>query len=151
MEASGLKDFLKQLWKSDWAGGRDCAPWECTFAERELDRVEDGWGLDTEEVAKAAGKTWYRSYAGGMTVPDTPSTSIVLEAEGGGQRRPAFQRPETYWSLSPLTFTAHLIGHFDYSRLQPLPSFFRYPQKRKIRRPRRTWQSCLRRGGKTMA
>ncbi|KAJ1027764.1 hypothetical protein NDA13_003219 [Ustilago tritici] len=36
---------------------------------------------------------------------------------------PQYHRPGTYWSLSPLTLTARLIGHFDYSRLQPLPSF----------------------------
>ncbi|SPO20447.1 related to lipase [Ustilago trichophora] len=117
-EAAGVREFLKQLWKSDWAGGRDCAPWDCTFAERDLDRIEDGWGLD-QNPAKRKGRTWYRSYAGGMTVPDPQPSQLASES----QLRPAFHRPETYWSLSPLTFTAHLIGHFDYSRLQPSPSF----------------------------
>ncbi|TKY90986.1 hypothetical protein EX895_000985 [Sporisorium graminicola] len=109
---AGLKEFLRQLWKSDWAGGRDCAPWDCTFAERDRDRADDKWGLEVGDV-KRSGRTWYRSYAGGMTVAD--------HAEE--QQQPQFQRPETYWSLSPLTFTAHLIGHFDYSKLQPPPSF----------------------------
>lgn len=110
---TGVRELLKQLWKSDWAEGRDCAPWECTFAERELDRWEDGWGLEHSHAKTRTGKTWYRSYAGGMTLLD-PST---------GPGGPAFHRPETYWSLSPLTFTSHLIGRFDYSKLSPLPSF----------------------------
>ncbi|KIS72343.1 uncharacterized protein UMAG_00749 [Mycosarcoma maydis] len=110
-QTAGVKDFLKQLWKSDWAGGRDCAPWDCTFAERDLDRASDQWGVEVN-VVKRKRKTWYRSYAGGMTVADDCD-----------QARPRFHRPETYWSLSPLTYTAHRIGHFDYSRLQPCPSF----------------------------
>ncbi|SJX60815.1 related to lipase [Sporisorium reilianum f. sp. reilianum] len=109
--AAGVREFLRQLWKSDWAGGRDCAPWDCTFAERDRDRADDRWGLEVGPVERA-GRTWYRSYAGGMTV-----------ADGGGEGQPGFHRPETYWSLSPLTFTAHLIGHFDYATLQPPPSF----------------------------
>lgn len=118
--ASGVRALLRQLWRSDWAGGRDCAPWDCTFAERDNDRSEDGWGLD-QNPCRRRGKTWYRSYAGGMTVPERPtsvSSSSMTEDIG-----PSFHRPETYWSLSPLTLTAHLIGHFDYSRLQPRPSF----------------------------
>ena len=105
-ERAGLTHFIRQLWKSDWAGGRDCAPWDCTFAERGRDRPEDQWGLEVGR-RKSAGKTWYRSYAGGMTV-----------ATDDG-----FHRPESYWSLSPLTYTAHLIGKFDYSKLSPPPSF----------------------------
>lgn len=124
-QVAGVREFLKQLWKSDWAGGRDCAPWDCTFAERDLDRVEDGWGLDQHPVTRR-GRTWYRSYAGGMTVPDQQSSQFASES----QVRPAFHRPETYWSLSPLTFTAHLIGHFDYSRLQPTPSFLPQPTEK---------------------
>ncbi|KAI3479283.1 hypothetical protein L1887_58714 [Cichorium endivia] len=116
-EASGVREFLRQLWRSDWAGGRDCAPWDCTFAERDQDRAEDGWGLDIDP--SRGGRTWYRSYAGGMTVPEASS------AEAG----PSYHRPETYWSLSPLTLTAHLIGHFDYSRLQPTPSFLSAAEK----------------------
>ena len=117
--AAGVREFLRQLWKSDWAGGRDCAPWDCTFAERDQDRAEDGWGLEQDSSTRRA-KTWYRSYAGGMTVPDQPAG-----CDDVSEKRPGFHRPETYWSLSPLTFTAHLIGHFDYSRLQPCPSFLR--------------------------
>lgn len=124
-EVAGFRELVKQLWKSDWAGGYDCAPWDCTFAERDKDRPEDGWGLEPPAGARRRkGKTWYRSYAGGMTIPDLPPL------QAGGSRledqaatRARYQRPETYWSLSPLTYTAHLIGHFDYSRLQPAPTF----------------------------
>ncbi|GAC99517.1 lipase [Pseudozyma hubeiensis SY62] len=113
---AGVRGILRQLWKSDWAGGRDCAPWDCTFAERDQDRSSQGWGLE-EPNKKRLGKTWYRSYAGGMTVADSKD-------EG-----PKFHRPETYWSLSPLTYTSHLIGHFDYGKLQPVPSFMHEGEK----------------------
>ncbi|SNX84152.1 related to lipase [Melanopsichium pennsylvanicum] len=113
----GLKGLLVQLWKSDWAGGKDCAPWDCTFAERENDSPHEGWGLDQAPHLRQR-KTWYRSYAGGMTISD--DDSVEKEA-------PAFHRPQSYLSLSPLTFTSHLIGHFDYSRLQPSPSFLPQP------------------------
>lgn len=112
-EVAGVTKLLRQLWKSDWSGGKDCAPWECTFAERDRDTQADGWGLEPPQQGTRRGRTWYRSYAGAMTVPDPTSDAAA----------PAYHRPETYWSLSPLTLTAHLIGHFDYSRLQPLPSF----------------------------
>ncbi|SAM58828.1 uncharacterized protein UBRO_20405 [Ustilago bromivora] len=36
-QIAGVTEFLRQLWKSDWSGGKDCAPWECTFAERDKD------------------------------------------------------------------------------------------------------------------
>lgn len=121
LERVGLGNLLRQLWKSDWASGRDCAPWDCTFAERDQDRAEDGWGLDLNPHTRS-GRTWYRSYAGGMTVPDTDG----------------FHRPESYWSVSPLTFTSHLIGRFDYSRLSPTPAFMEGKEKEGLEE---TWRA----------
>ncbi|PWY96836.1 alpha/beta-hydrolase [Testicularia cyperi] len=126
-DRSGLRDLLKQLWRSDWAGGRDCAPWDCTFAQREQDRSEEGWGLEmqcSDDVGPPRrGKTWYRSYAGGMTVSEPTRDESKESSKPWDTSRGCFHRPSSYWSLSPLTFTAHLIGHFDYARLDPKPSF----------------------------
>jgi hypothetical protein len=60
--------FARQLWRSDWAEGRDATPWDCTFAAAEArdDEFERFRRRRTTTTTTTCGagrcKTWYRSY-----------------------------------------------------------------------------------------
>ncbi|KAJ7492409.1 alpha/beta-hydrolase [Mycena latifolia] len=88
--------LLKQLWKSDWAESDDAAPFDVTFQAAD-ERESNGEGdLDSE--------TFYQSHVACMLEAHTPSMRHIT---------------------SPLMYIlSRLVGAFDYSTLQPPPSFF---------------------------
>jgi hypothetical protein len=59
----GLPSLLGNLWRSEWAEGRDCAPWDCTLGERARCEQEEpeAWIVGTEQGRHAP--TWFRSFA----------------------------------------------------------------------------------------
>ncbi|KAF9270020.1 alpha/beta-hydrolase [Marasmius fiardii PR-910] len=94
--------FLKQLWRSDWAESRDATPYDVTFAAAD------------EREAEMEGKTWsqtfYRSFSGAMTHKNSESN----------QHLPTFG-----FGPIPLYFTSRAIGTFDFSQIEPPPSFLK--------------------------
>ena len=51
---ASFRDFLEQLWKSDWSESRDATPYDVTFQAGE-EREAAGEGMVNPT-------TWYRSY-----------------------------------------------------------------------------------------
>ncbi|KAJ7675395.1 alpha/beta-hydrolase [Mycena rosella] len=100
-----FSSLLKQLWKSDWAESRDATPFDVTFQaadERESNAEGD---VDPE--------TFYQSHAVRMT---RPQHLEKVEAHIPSMRH----------VTSPLMYIlSRRLGAFDYSTLQPPPSFFR--------------------------
>ncbi|PWN90454.1 alpha/beta-hydrolase [Acaromyces ingoldii] len=112
-EWMGIGKLLAQLWKSDWAEGRDCAPWDCTFEERSRREEEAGegaiWGLQGRQLGQLHGqKVWLRSYAASVTAPKSSEMDRQEQTPLAGL-------------LSPLAFTARLLRHFDYGNAPPPP------------------------------
>ncbi|EPQ29130.1 uncharacterized protein PFL1_03418 [Pseudozyma flocculosa PF-1] len=144
----GLRGFLRQLLKSDWAEGRDCAPWDCTLGERERDDESDGWGLEplprapsssssypsptATEMGRRSPRTWYRSYAGYMTVPSQQEAGRSGEAQVRGL---PYHQPPSYLNLYPFTLTSHLIGRYDYASIEPPPRWLEFEADGKTVRP----------------
>ncbi|KAJ7751269.1 alpha/beta-hydrolase [Mycena maculata] len=95
--------LLKQLWRSDWAEGRDATPFDVTFqAADERESSEEG-DPDPE--------TFYQSHVAWMT----------------RKRRhfESYHTPSIYHVASPLMYiSSRFIGIFNYSTLRPFPSFF---------------------------
>ncbi|KAF8898972.1 hypothetical protein BD779DRAFT_50376 [Infundibulicybe gibba] len=90
--------FLKQLWRSDWAEGKDSTPYDVTFLsadERELNGE-------------------------GRTNPNTFYRSHVASLDNRGGWRHLFLRP---FILSPWRISSWIIGTFDFQKLNPAPSF----------------------------
>ncbi|PWN54423.1 alpha/beta-hydrolase, partial [Violaceomyces palustris] len=131
IEASPREGFiglLRQLWRSDWAEGRDCAPWDCTLFEREKDSQEDDWGLELIEdddnpeadysgiMRRRNPRTWYRSYAGYMTRLESAATRDPESLP--------MHEPTSGWGLSPFILTARLLGSFNFDRVEPSPGFW---------------------------
>lgn len=108
-ELMGVRKLLSQLWKSDWAEGKDCAPWDCTFEERIRceQQAEKGKREGTVSIwgsQRSGGnpdfpqnKIWLRSYAANMTANDQKDAFKLLAGH-----------------LSPLAITARLLHRFDY-------------------------------------
>ncbi|KAN0060331.1 hypothetical protein ACQY0O_007660 [Thecaphora frezii] len=126
-EWQGLRGLFWQLWRSDWAEGRDCAPWDCTLGERERDSESDGWGLEAGSITQQRGggkpRTWYRSYAGFMTTP----------AATGGDNEPPLERPERGWRLHPFALTSRWIGSYDYASIEPAPRWLESSKGGKVK------------------
>ncbi|KAF8330408.1 uncharacterized protein EI90DRAFT_3060651 [Cantharellus anzutake] len=100
-------EFLKQLWKSDWSGGKDCIPWDCTFEaaeERDEEYLRTGASL---------GKTWYRSYV----------TTFTNRADPVEPYHVPFLRRIA--SSPPMWLSAFITGGYDFSTIRPVPSFLR--------------------------
>lgn len=124
----GGRLLLQQLWRSDWAEERDCAPWECTLWERERDSESNGWrcqlgeeGYQSESGKKV--KTWYRSYSAFMTLPsDEKASPTQIESNW---HKVSIKHSPIHLLLSPLAFTSNLIGSYSYHKLDPLPTFLR--------------------------
>ena len=99
-EAFGLRSLLSQWNRSTWAEGRDCAPWDCTFAQREADEAVRGT-IWSPPLAGPSPPVWLRSYAACVGGP--------VGQESGS--KPARRSP-TAW--------IDLLSHYDYS-LSPPP------------------------------
>ncbi|EMD41878.1 hypothetical protein CERSUDRAFT_110436 [Gelatoporia subvermispora B] len=101
---SSLWTFLKHLWHSDWAEGRDAAPFDVTFQ-----------GVDEREATLEGTVnpgTYYRSYTACMTAP-TDETSTIHAP------------PLHHLVSTPLLYlSSQAMGNFDFSVLEPLPSFY---------------------------
>ncbi|PWN45705.1 hypothetical protein IE81DRAFT_363937 [Ceraceosorus guamensis] len=115
----GLPTLAQQLWKSDWAEGRDCAPWDCTLAERaRCEQREVGWLLashqSTQDLASQLPDCWFRSYAAYMTEP-YPSSS---DPSGAPRHRPTSVF-NTSLSAAIFNITSKQIGAFDYHNARP--------------------------------
>ncbi|TFY80308.1 hypothetical protein EWM64_g3703 [Hericium alpestre] len=95
--------FLRQLWKSDWAESKDAMPYEVTFAAAD---EREGIG---EDVLHS--RTFYRSYVARMTEPEL-SRNLRVEVPTAD-----------HLPVVPLYALAHSIGSFDFSVLDPSPSF----------------------------
>jgi len=99
---SSWTNLLKQLWKSDWAQSRDATPYDVTFeAADERESIGEG---------KVNPNTFYRSHV-----------ACTTQQISDSDRRHA---PSLLQITSPVMyFTARAVGMFDYSTLQPPPSF----------------------------
>lgn len=120
----GSGKLMKQLWRSDWAEKDDCAPWDCTLWERERDAEVNGWAnlsrrSSTSEERRQV-KTFYKSYASFMTVPASKSSQDEVKSNW---HETSLIKTPSHLFLSPLAFTANLIGTYDYSTSTPTPSF----------------------------
>ncbi|UZJ51146.1 hypothetical protein CBS101457_000466 [Exobasidium rhododendri] len=68
-ERFGLTTLLSQLKNSSWAEGKDCAPWDCSFAQREAEEEREGsiWSSPSFPShgvnSGSSSKVWLRSYA----------------------------------------------------------------------------------------
>ncbi|KAA1468030.1 alpha/beta-hydrolase [Dentipellis sp. KUC8613] len=100
-EAS-FSTFLRQLWKSEWAESKDATPYDVTFDAADR-REANGEGITNE-------RTFYRSYVACMTERSGPS---------GNTHTPS----SAPLSSIPLQAFASTVGSFDFSVLQPSPSF----------------------------
>ncbi|TFK56698.1 alpha/beta-hydrolase [Heliocybe sulcata] len=104
-----LREFLQQMWKSDWAESRDVAPYDVTFEAIDArERLVDGDG----EGMVCEG-TFYQSYVACMTERIGSETALHAPTS-------LFHKP----TRTPLYLGARFIGSFDYSVLRPAPSFF---------------------------
>ncbi|ESK98070.1 alpha beta-hydrolase domain-containing protein [Moniliophthora roreri MCA 2997] len=112
-------ELLKQLWKSDWAESRDATPYDVTF-EAADEREANGEG----EIYPG---TWYRSWCAYTTQKTDPSNS------NNNTHAPSMSLSVTQLALAPLYVMARAIGSFDFSTLQPPPSFLQ---------PRRISTTC---------
>ncbi|RDB29699.1 Lipase [Hypsizygus marmoreus] len=91
--------LLKQLWKSDWAEGRDAAPFDVTF--------EAADERESKFEGEAFSGTFYRSHAVCMEDSSNTNSSASLKS---------------IISL-PLYLTSQLMSSFNFFELQPKPSF----------------------------
>lgn len=152
-DQSSLTELFRQLRKSDWAEGMDCAPWDCTLLSRE----KEDWGLETisgeeeEEGTTKEGqaqgeeysarssrpaKTWFRSYASYMTAPIRAPTTSASPLESPSQSSSSSTTPLpmhapslSSWRdisnlLSPLALTSYVLGRYDYTLVDPPPLFW---------------------------
>ncbi|KAL5533939.1 hypothetical protein ACEPAG_399 [Sanghuangporus baumii] len=94
--------FLRHLWQSDWAEGRDATPFDVTF-EAADERDANGEGHCNPN-------TYYTSYTAFFT------NRVSSE---NGKHSP----PLTNIRIPPLYFSARSIGSFDFESLVPQPSF----------------------------
>ncbi|KAJ7109995.1 Alpha/Beta hydrolase protein [Mycena epipterygia] len=98
--------LLKQLWKSDWAESRDATPFDATFQAAD-ERESNAEGVVDPE-------TYYQSHVATMTLRRQRSETFKTHT------------PSIRHATSPLMYiSARLLGAFDYSTLQPPPSFIR--------------------------
>ncbi|CAO1634083.1 unnamed protein product [Sympodiomycopsis kandeliae] len=122
-----FKSLRKQWQKSDWAEGRDCAPWDCTVFERlKQESASHGqhWGAyQSDHVLQIpredVDRTWYCTVAAYMTTPQGQREQQDVLCH----QAPYFVGTST--TPSPLTLTANWIGKYDYSSLTPVPAFWR--------------------------
>ncbi|KAJ8083779.1 hypothetical protein PM082_002545 [Marasmius tenuissimus] len=93
--------LLRQLWRSDWAESRDATPYDVTFEAAD------------EREAQSEGEpnpgTFYRSYCGCMTHKLTTSDTK--------------HSPPLSLTSIPFYLLSRTIGTFDYTQIQPPPSF----------------------------
>ncbi|KAG8898638.1 hypothetical protein FRB99_007248, partial [Tulasnella sp. 403] len=102
----GLIGLIHQLWKSDWAEGRDATPFDVTFAGSD-EREHAGWG-DIMNLRGSGTRTWFKSYVAQLTERDPTSTAHT---------------PPASQAWNPLYLTSRLISSFDFTLLRPTPSF----------------------------
>lgn len=97
--------LLKQLWKSDWAESHDATPFDMTFeaADRREANLE----------GQVHSRTYYRSYTASMNRSTTTNISYLPIL--------SFASTLSY----PLHLLSRSISTFDYSVLQPTPSFLK--------------------------
>ncbi|KAL0580803.1 hypothetical protein V5O48_001179 [Marasmius crinis-equi] len=93
--------FLKQLWRSDWAESRDATPFDVTF--------EAADEREAQEEGRPNPGTYYRSYCGHMTEKVAPDDTK--------------HAPPIGLTTIPFYILSRAMGTFDYSQLQPPPSF----------------------------
>ncbi|EGO05304.1 hypothetical protein SERLA73DRAFT_118865 [Serpula lacrymans var. lacrymans S7.3] len=107
------KSFWKQLKKSDWAESRDAAPFDVTFeAADEREAVFEG--IPNKN-------SFYRAYAAEMVNLQVLKSFVVdnnLEDWKGTRR--LFAVLDIF---SPLYLSSRFMASFDFSSLQPQPSF----------------------------
>ncbi|KZT36598.1 alpha/beta-hydrolase [Sistotremastrum suecicum HHB10207 ss-3] len=103
---TSFSQLLSQLWKSDWAEGKDAAPYDVTF-EAADERDSKGEGVCSRN-------TFYQSYTATMTQKGHPNSN---------QHSTPFAL-----LISPFYITSRLISQFDFTTLRPIPSFFGRPQ-----------------------
>ncbi|EAU92760.1 lipase [Coprinopsis cinerea okayama7 len=99
--------FLRYLWRSDWAESKDATPYDMTFEAADL-RESSGEGLPFPN-------TFYQSHVFSMTKLMSPSS-------GSGQN---YHTPSgiSWIASGPLYLMSRSIGKFDFSLIRPLPSF----------------------------
>ncbi|KAK1228675.1 hypothetical protein PQX77_008328 [Marasmius sp. AFHP31] len=90
-----------QLWRSDWAESRDATPYDVTF------EAADEREADSEGEPNPG--TFYRSYCGCMTQKLTPNDMK--------------HSPPLSLASMPFYLLSRAIGTFDYTQIQPPPSF----------------------------
>ncbi|EIN14006.1 alpha/beta-hydrolase [Punctularia strigosozonata HHB-11173 SS5] len=96
--------LLRQLYRSDWAEGRDATPFDMTFQGAE-ERESAGEGIPHDG-------TFYRSYVACMT--RRIRQTDVKHAP-----------PLKYLLNLPLYVCSRLMGSFDFAVLRPVPAFMR--------------------------
>ncbi|KAF9225408.1 alpha beta-hydrolase [Gyrodon lividus] len=96
---ASLCSLWQQLFKSDWAEGKDATPYDVTFhAAQEREALHEG--LPNE-------KTFYRSYCAFL--------AHTKQGEAGPRRASAAA------IFSPLYLTSLALVYFDFSKLRPTP------------------------------
>lgn len=95
--------LLKQLWRSDWAESHDATPFDATF--------EAADERESNLEGQVHSRTYYRSHVASMNQSPTIHTSYF--------RIPSL----TSILCHPLYLLSRSISTFDYSVLQPTPSF----------------------------
>lgn len=115
-------NFLKQLWKSDWAESRDATPFDVTF-EASDQRESDGEG-------QIHPNTFYRSHVASIVriiketflckteanISDIQTTKASSNTTRHAPRLAQITTP-------PIYFTSRAVGGFDFSSIRPTPSF----------------------------
>jgi hypothetical protein len=81
-ELLGLSNLFSQLKLSSWAEGKDCAPWDCSFTQREAEEhTEDSiWSSPRPSSSSASSsrpKVWLRSYAAYIDLDNHDSRGIT--------------------------------------------------------------------------
>ncbi|KAF5385190.1 hypothetical protein D9615_001327 [Tricholomella constricta] len=94
--------LLKQLWSSDWAESRDATPFDVTFEA--ADERESNLEGHTHP------RTYYRSHVACMA----QSSSMMTDFNSA---------PLLSLCTAPLYLTSQSMAAFDYTTLQPIPSF----------------------------
>jgi hypothetical protein len=121
MKDMSFPGFLRQLWCSDWAEGKDAIPWDCTFQAGE-DR-----DLEWERFRGGGGRTWYRSYVNSwVSVHAPPSIRslknlLSLQTELSNPQEP-FHTPKRF-AATPMWLLSWIMGGFDFHKIKPLPKF----------------------------
>lgn len=99
--------LARQWRKSDWAEGRDCAPWDCTVYERlRMEDCDEDWGIAAGDAGDTGDRTWYCSIAAYTTTEEGTSRS---------RQAPFFLHGSLVPSL--LTFSANWLAKFDYGKI----------------------------------